>query len=84
MPMERAATLSNSSTITTPVVPFDRLGPYALSVLRVVAALLFLEHGLSKLFGFPQPGHMAAFLTLFWFAGAGPLSFDALWRRTRS
>jgi uncharacterized membrane protein YphA (DoxX/SURF4 family) len=24
-------------------------------VLRIVAALLFLEHGLSRLFGFPSP-----------------------------
>lgn len=30
--------------------------PHVLSVLRIVAALLFLEHGLSKLFGFPVPG----------------------------
>ncbi len=30
--------------------------PYVLSLLRFVAALLFLEHGLSKLFGFPVPG----------------------------
>jgi putative oxidoreductase len=31
------------------------LAPYLLSVLRIVAALLFLEHGTQKLFGFP-PG----------------------------
>ena len=30
--------------------------PPVLSILRIVAALLFLEHGLSKLFGFPVPG----------------------------
>jgi putative oxidoreductase len=30
--------------------------PYILSVLRIVAALLFLQHGLSKVFGFPVPG----------------------------
>jgi putative oxidoreductase len=29
--------------------------PRILSVLRIVAGLLFLEHGLSKLFGFPVP-----------------------------
>ncbi len=34
----------------------DSRSPYALSVLRVVTALLFLQHGLSKLFGFPVPG----------------------------
>src|SRR5262245_59614414 len=31
------------------------LEPYLLSVLRIVAAVLFLEHGTQKLFGFP-PG----------------------------
>lgn len=35
---------------------FDRLNAYApqvLSVLRIVVALLFIEHGTQKLFGFP-------------------------------
>src|SRR5277367_17869 len=30
--------------------------PYILSVLRIVIALLFLEHGLQKFFGFPSAG----------------------------
>jgi len=30
--------------------------PYVLSILRIVVGLLFLEHGLSKVFGFPAPG----------------------------
>ena len=34
----------------------DRWSPYVLSLLRIIAALLFLEHGLSKVFGFPTPG----------------------------
>jgi putative oxidoreductase len=34
----------------------DRWRPYALSVLRIVVALLFLQHGLSKFFGFPEAG----------------------------
>jgi putative oxidoreductase len=33
-----------------------RLRPLVLSILRIVAALLFLQHGLSKVFGFPVPG----------------------------
>jgi putative oxidoreductase len=30
--------------------------PYILSVLRIVVALLFFEHGLPKYFGFPSAG----------------------------
>ena len=33
----------------------DRWSPYALAVLRIVTALLFIEHGTQKLFGFPTP-----------------------------
>jgi putative oxidoreductase len=34
----------------------ETLRPYVLSILRIVVGLLFLEHGLSKMFGFPAPG----------------------------
>ena len=34
----------------------EKARPYVLSILRIVAALLFLEHGLSKVFGFPAAG----------------------------
>jgi len=67
--MQHAAAVSASPAIAQPAALPARLAPYVLSVLRIVAALLFLEHGLSKLFGFPQAGHMPAFLTLLWFAG---------------
>src|SRR5579863_3908225 len=33
-----------------------KASPYILSVLRIVAALLFIEHGLAKYFGFPAAG----------------------------
>ena len=33
----------------------DSWSSYALSLLRIVVALLFLQHGLSKAFGFPSP-----------------------------
>lgn len=45
--------------------------PRILAVLRIVAGLLFLSHGLIKLIGFPHgaaPGPQPA-MTLFWFAG---------------
>jgi putative oxidoreductase len=31
----------------------SKLAPYALGALRIIAALLFIEHGTMKLFGFP-------------------------------
>ncbi|HCD84454.1 MAG TPA: DoxX family protein, partial [Agrobacterium sp.] len=31
----------------------SRYRPYALAALRIIAALLFIEHGTQKLFGFP-------------------------------
>ena len=53
--------------------------PRLLSVLRIVAALLFFEHGSSKLLGFPPSDHSGAvFLTLPWFAGVLELVGGAL------
>lgn len=43
----------------------DRYSPVLLSVLRIVAGLLFLEHGAAKLLGFPAPamaGHLPPLL----------------------
>ncbi len=42
--------------------------PRLLSVLRIVAALLFIEHGAQKLFGFPAPpaSGLPAPLSLLW------------------
>ncbi len=55
----------------------SRLEPYVLSVLRIMAGLLFLEHGMSKLLGFP-PGPSATFFALSWFAGLIELVGGAL------
>ena len=41
---------------------------FAVSILRIVAALLFLEHGLQKYMGFPGPG--PAMTPLLWVQGA--------------
>jgi putative oxidoreductase len=51
-----------------------------LSVLRIVVALLFLEHGAVKLLGFPpgSPMPMPAPFTLIWFAGLIELVGGAL------
>ena len=49
----------------------DRLAPHLLSILRIVAALIFIEHGTQKLFGFPAaPEHgYPEFLSLLWWQG---------------
>lgn len=44
--------------------------PRMLSILRVMSALLFLQHGTQKLLGFPAAEFMPSFPSLFWFAGA--------------
>jgi len=47
----------------------NRFQPYVLSLLRIVVGLLFMQHGLSKLFGFPTGAGFPAFLSLPWFEG---------------
>jgi putative oxidoreductase len=49
----------------------ERYAPYALAALRIVAALIFMEHGTQKLFGFPAPPAkgLPPALSLFWIGG---------------
>ena len=67
-----AAFAVTSSTAAPPAQSalLDRLAPYLLSILRIVAGLMFFEHGLAKLFGFPPHGQMPGFMELEWFAGS--------------
>ena len=46
----------------------ERYVPYALAALRIAAALIFMEHGTQKLFGFPAPpeGGLPEAWSLFW------------------
>ncbi|MDO9383650.1 MAG: DoxX family protein [Hyphomicrobiaceae bacterium] len=43
--------------------------PRILSVLRIVAAVLFIEHGTQKILGFPTPKMVPEMLSLAWVAG---------------
>lgn len=47
----------------------SRYGPRALSLLRIVAAVLFIQHATGKLFDFPPIGMHPPALSLFWIAG---------------
>jgi putative oxidoreductase len=49
----------------------ERYTPYALAALRIVSALLFMEHGTQKLLGFPAPpeGGYPPVLSVFWIGG---------------
>jgi putative oxidoreductase len=69
----------SSSIIAAPrPAQLAALAPYVLSILRIVAGLLFLEHGMSKLFGFPPHGQMPAVMALEWFAGTIEFTGGAL------
>jgi putative oxidoreductase len=47
-----------------------RLAPYVLSIVRIVAALIFLEHGTAKLLGWPPSSMLTpALFSMYWFAG---------------
>ena len=47
----------------------NRYAPVMLSVLRIVAAVIFFEHGTVKLFGWPTGSAAApAMFTMYWFA----------------
>jgi putative oxidoreductase len=48
---------------------FEQYRPYMLSILRIMVGLLFLQHGMAKIFNFPPQGDMPAFPSPEWFAG---------------
>jgi putative oxidoreductase len=60
--------------MTDPMPRWRSGTPYLLSLLRIVAAFLFLQIGTAKLFAFPGAvmpgGGTAPFLSRIWFAGA--------------
>ncbi len=66
--MDQRTALPTRSFVPRPAT-IDRLAPYVLSILRIIVALLFLQHGLSKLFGFPSPMTPPPLWTMEWFSG---------------
>jgi putative oxidoreductase len=57
----------------------SRYAPIFLAVLRIVAGLLFLEHGTQKLFGFPPGEHAGApIYSIYWVAGVLELVLGVL------
>lgn len=52
--------------------------PRVLSILRIMAALLFFEHGTQKLLGFPASDFSPAVMSLSWIAGVLELVGGAL------
>jgi putative oxidoreductase len=55
-----------------------RYAPEILSILRIVTALLLLQHAFSKFFGFPAAMPTPAPFSLIWFAGVIELIGGAL------
>jgi putative oxidoreductase len=64
-----AASANAPATTSRLAAAFARCQPYVLSILRIMAGLLFLEHGTAKVLGFPPHGHMPVFPEIEWFAG---------------
>ena len=57
---------------------FQRWSPYVLSVLRIMAAALFMQHGTMKILQFPEATQQPEILTLGWIAGVLELFGGAL------
>jgi putative oxidoreductase len=66
--MDQAISTSSTRSASSSTAALDRLAPYVLSILRIMTALLFLQHGLSKYFGFPQAMDPFPSFSLVWFA----------------
>jgi putative oxidoreductase len=47
----------------------EQYRPYVLSILRIVVGLLFLQHGMAKMFNFPPQNDMPVYPAPEWFAG---------------
>ena len=71
MQANHSSTSGLPHTDAHPVSPkIPHYAPVIRSILRIVVALLFFEHGLSKMFGFPQGPALPMDFSLHWFSGA--------------
>jgi putative oxidoreductase len=66
--MDQAVTTPSAHSASSSTAALDRLAPYMLSILRIMVGLLFLQHGLSKYFGFPQAHDPFPVFSMVWFA----------------
>lgn len=66
--MQHALAQSAPAAASRTAAQLDRFVPYVLSLLRIMAGLMFLEHGLSKLIGFPPHGPIHHFPEMEFFA----------------
>ena len=64
------STLPFRSVVSSRATTLERIEPYVLSILRIMVGLLFCEHGMAKLFGFPPHGPIQHFPDLEFFAGS--------------
>jgi putative oxidoreductase len=48
----------------------NRFAPHVLSILRIMSALLLLQHGFSKFFAWPMVMKQPALFSMYWWAGA--------------
>lgn len=77
--MDQINTPPPRSSAASATGALERVAPHVLSIMRIMVALLFFEHGLSKLFGFPpQPTPPPELFSLAWFSGAIEFAGGAL------
>ena len=70
IPVAAFAASANAPATTSGLgAALEQYRPYVLSILRIVTALLFLQHGTAKMFNFPPQGEMPAYPRPEWFAG---------------
>jgi putative oxidoreductase len=67
--MNDASSSLSRSAAPSLTTALESWAPYVLSIMRIIVALLFLEHGSSKLFGFPQAMQAPAAFSIAWFSG---------------